>query len=331
LYVYSGSPVLHNTLIAGNFGGATGTTRDDVRGALNPGGDYNLIGDGTGMSGLSNGVNGNLVGSADAPIDPLLGPLQNNGGPTLTHALQAGSPALNAGDPAQLGVADQRGVVRSGGVNIGAYQASASTFALTAPATATAGVPFDGTVKALDRLGQTAVGYTGTVHFHSSDGQAVLPEDYAFSSADAGVHPFAAGVTLGTAGTQTVTATDTGTASLTGSATVAVTPAAADHLLFLQQPTDTAAGQPISPAVTVEVVDPYGNVVSSDNADTVTLALGVNPSGGTLSGTLTVTVSGGIATFSDLSIDLAGDGYTLHATSTGLADADSAAFRITAG
>jgi hypothetical protein len=55
----------------------------------------------------------------------------------------AGSPALNAGDPAQLGGADQRGVVRSGGVNIGAYQASASSFVLTAPATVTAGTAFD--------------------------------------------------------------------------------------------------------------------------------------------------------------------------------------------
>jgi hypothetical protein len=47
------------------------------------------------------------------------------------------------------------------------------------------------------------------------------------------------------------------------------------------------------------------------------------------SGTLTVTVSNGVATFSDLSIDLAGDGYTLHATATGLTAADSGAFRIT--
>ena len=95
LYVFGGSiaPLLHNTLIAGNFRGATGTTRDDVSGALNPGGDYNLIGDGTGMTGISHGVNGNLVGSAAAPIDPLLGPLQDNGGPTQTMALRPGSPA----------------------------------------------------------------------------------------------------------------------------------------------------------------------------------------------------------------------------------------------
>src|SRR6266851_3820593 len=102
LYVYPGSlvPVLHNTLIAGNFRFATGTISDDVSGALNASGDYNLIGDGSGMTGLSNGVNGNLVGSAGAPIDPLLGPLQDNGGPTFTHALLIGSPAIDAGNNA---------------------------------------------------------------------------------------------------------------------------------------------------------------------------------------------------------------------------------------
>src|SRR5712692_7501032 len=61
-----------------------------------------------------------------------------------------------------------------------------------------------------------------------------------------------------------------------------------------------------------------------------TLTIGTNPSGGTLGGTLTVTVSDGIATFIHLSIDFAGDGYTLHATTTGLSDADSVAFSITA-
>jgi hypothetical protein len=93
-------------------------------------------------------------------------------------ALLAGSPALNAGDPSQLGVADQRGVVRSGGVNIGAYQASATAFVVTAPATATAGTPFDLTVTAVDPFGQTALGYTGRVTFTSADAYgARLPAD----------------------------------------------------------------------------------------------------------------------------------------------------------
>jgi hypothetical protein len=210
LYMASGAPVLHNTLIAGNFTGATGTTRDDVVGTLNPGGDYNLIGDGIGMTGLTNGVNGNLVGSAAAPIDPLLGPLQDNGGPTKTMALLAGSPALNAGDPNQLGVADQRGVMRAGGVNIGAYQDSASAFVVTVSGTVASGTPFDVTVQAVDRFGQVAFGYTGTVTFSvtDTDPAMVLPLDYTFTAGDQGRHIFSGAFTLITPGDQTLTVAD---------------------------------------------------------------------------------------------------------------------------
>ena len=206
----SGSPVLHNPRIAGNFRGGTGTTRDDVYGSLDSSGDYNLIGDGTAMTGLSNGVNGNLVGSADAPIDPLLDALGDQGGPTPTMALLPGSPALDGGASDQLGTTDQRGVVRSGGVNIGAYQASASAFVLTAPDTVTAGMPFDVTVIAVDSFGQVAVGYTGTVTFSTTDPDlnVVLPPDYLFTLADGGLHTFMAGFTLQTPGLWALTATD---------------------------------------------------------------------------------------------------------------------------
>ena len=95
-------------------------------GHLDPSGDNNLIGDGTGMTGLSNGVNGNLVGSADNPIDPLLGPLEDNGGPTLTHALLPDSPALDAGNNAYATDFDQRGPgfprIVNGIIDIGAFE-----------------------------------------------------------------------------------------------------------------------------------------------------------------------------------------------------------------
>jgi hypothetical protein len=138
LYDY-GSVVLDNTLIAGNFRGATGTTRDDVLGPLDSGGDYNLIGDGTGMSGLTSGVNGNQVGSASAPIDPLLSPLQANGGPTLTHALLPGSPAIDAGNNAYATDWDQRGPgyprIVNGIIDIGAFefQAPAASYPTRLP------------------------------------------------------------------------------------------------------------------------------------------------------------------------------------------------------
>jgi hypothetical protein len=222
------NPLLHDTLIAGNFRGAAGTTRDDVYGALDPGGNYNLIGDGTGMTGLSNGVNGNLVGSASAPINPLLDSLGDYGGSTETHALLAGSPGLNAGDPSQLGVPDQRGVVRSGGVNIGAYQASATAFVLSAPATVQSGVSFDVTVTAVDPYTQVAVGYTGTITFSTTDPDpgVVLPADYPFTLDDAGMHTFMdtglGEITLVTPGDQMLTVTDTTDNTITGNAIITV-------------------------------------------------------------------------------------------------------------
>src|SRR5262249_25697293 len=117
----------------------------------------------------------------------------------------------NAGDAAQLGVADQGGVVRRGGVNIGAYQASASAFVLTAPATITAGTAFDVTVKAVDMFGQTALGYRGTVTFSTTDPDpgVVLPAAYTFTAADQGMHTFG-GFTLITPGAQTLTVEDLG-------------------------------------------------------------------------------------------------------------------------
>jgi uncharacterized repeat protein (TIGR01451 family) len=97
-----GTIVLKNTIVSGNFRG-TGTTRDDVNGAVDATSSFNLIGDGTGMTGISNNdANSNKVGSSGSPINALLGLLANNGGPTQTHLPSPGSPAINAGSNALL-------------------------------------------------------------------------------------------------------------------------------------------------------------------------------------------------------------------------------------
>src|SRR5262249_38292503 len=93
--------------------------------------------------------------------------------------------------------------------------------------------------------------------------------------------------------------------------------AAPDHLAFLQQPTNTVAGVAIAPAVTVQVLDQYGNLVVNDGS-AVTVAIGNNAGSGTLSGTLMQNASGGTATFNNLSIDKTGTGYTLTAADGGL-------------
>jgi hypothetical protein len=128
------------------------------------------------------------------------------------------------------------------------------------PASVTAGTAGTVTVTAQDAAGRTVTGYRGTVHFTSSDGQAVLPADYTFTATDAGAHTFSSGVTLKTAGSQTVTATDTATSSITGSQSgIAVSAAAADHL-SLSGPSSVASGTAF--ALTVAVLDAYNNVVT---------------------------------------------------------------------
>jgi parallel beta-helix repeat protein len=118
-----GAVTLHNTIVAGNFRGASpSTTADDVGGTLSSASSFNLIG--TGGSGkLVNGVNNNQVGVANAG----LGTLATNGGPTLTIALLAGSPAIDHGSNTFVvaGTTDQRGLTRiaNGTVDIGAYEA----------------------------------------------------------------------------------------------------------------------------------------------------------------------------------------------------------------
>ncbi len=88
---------------------------------------------------------------------------------------------------------------------------TASHFAVTAPSSATAGVSFSFSVTAQDQYNNTAAGYTGTVHFTSTDGSATLPSD---STLTAGTGTFSA--TMATAGNQTLRATDTVTSSITG-------------------------------------------------------------------------------------------------------------------
>jgi CSLREA domain-containing protein len=117
-----GTVKLSSTIVAGNGAPIVG----DIEGAVQAASDHNLIGNDNGLMGITNGVNGNLVGKFVAPIDPLLGPLQLNGGRTRTHALLAGSPALDKGFAPGEVTSDQRGslFVRTFGAapDIGAFE-----------------------------------------------------------------------------------------------------------------------------------------------------------------------------------------------------------------
>jgi large repetitive protein len=97
----AGTLTLKNTIVAGNFRGS-GATRDDVSGAVDPTSSFTLVGDGTNLTGVTNGTNNNQIGSGATPINAMLGVLAGNGGAAQTHLLLPGSPAINAGSNANL-------------------------------------------------------------------------------------------------------------------------------------------------------------------------------------------------------------------------------------
>jgi hypothetical protein len=99
-----------------------------------------------------------------------------------------------------------------GGITVNA--AAASKFIITAPSSVTAGVHFNLTLTVEDAYGNVVTGYTGTVHFVSSDNRATLPANYTFTAADKGVHTFV-GLVLRKRGKQTITITDKLIGSLT--------------------------------------------------------------------------------------------------------------------
>jgi hypothetical protein len=183
-------------------------------------------------------------GQATLPADSTL----TNGTGTFSVTLKtAGTRAVTATDTATASI--------TGSASTLVAPAAATHFAVTAPASATAGSAFSSTVTALDQFNNTATGYSGTVHFTSSDGQAILPADSTLTN---GTGTFS--VTLETAGTQTVTATDTVTASITGTTgSIAVAAASATHFA-VSAPASATAGSAFSSAVTA--LDQFNNTVT---------------------------------------------------------------------
>src|SRR4029077_5321187 len=106
-----------------------------------------------------------------------------------------------------------------------------------------------------------------------------------------------------------------------------ISAAAAARVVFTVQPTSTTAGSTIAPAVQVTAEDAFGNVVTAFTGN-VTIAIGNNPGSSTLGGTTTVAAVAGVATFSDLTINNPGLGYTFTAASGSLTGDTSAAFDI---
>jgi uncharacterized repeat protein (TIGR01451 family) len=114
--VVLGVVTLQNTIVAGNYRGSGTTTADDIRGNVTA--NFSFIGDTT---------NATITGGNNLNGNPLLAALANNGGPTQTHALLPGSPAINAGTSSGAPTTDQRGSSRVGAPDIGAFESQGFT------------------------------------------------------------------------------------------------------------------------------------------------------------------------------------------------------------
>jgi hypothetical protein len=145
---------------------------------------------------------GNPVSGADVPTNimvtaspadpqgnfPISAPVNSSGFAFLLGNLQtAGSYTITAG---------------GAGTSVVVASAGANYFTVTAPATATTGTPVNVTVKAFDRFGNAATGYTGTVNITSTDPAALnlLPNPYTFVAGDNGVHTFSVTLNSSTLG-----------------------------------------------------------------------------------------------------------------------------------
>ncbi len=191
------------------------------------------------------------------------------------------------------------------------------------PTNRTAGADFSPAITVFleDADGSVVTSDDSNVTLSVAGGPGTLTGTATVSAVD-GVATFS-NLALDIAGAYTLQATDGSLTSATSNS-ITVSPAAASQLVLVQQPTTVTAGIAIAPPVTVDVEDPFGNLVTTN---TSSVALAVNTGPASLNGTTSVAAIGGVATFGNLSLDTAGT-YTLKATDGSLASATSNNFTV---
>jgi hypothetical protein len=159
------------------------------------------------------------------------------------------------------------------------------------PAVVPAGTVLSVSVTALDSFNNVVAGYRGTVRLSTTDAAGVLPADYTFQALDGGVHTF--GVTLRTAGSQSVRATDLAAGVVQGAVGIGIAAKSASQLLVQAGASSTAAGGVVM--VTVKAEDAFGNQAADYRG---TVHLGSTDGQAVLPGNYTFTASdAGVHTF----------------------------------
>jgi len=263
--------------------------------------------------------------------------IADNGSQSFSN-LSSGSHTVTlsgvAANCAVSGGSSQSATVPGGGSVSVAFQVTcaappATQLAFTVqPNNATAGSAISPAVQvtARDASGNVSTSFSGSITIAVGSGPSggTLSGTMTMSAVN-GVATFSNLIITRAGSGYTLTAAASGLTGAT-SASFSVSAASASALFFTVQPSNTQTSTSISPAVQVTARDAYGNTATSFNAS-MTMAIGQNPGGGTLSGTKTVTAVNGVGTFSDLKIDRAGNGYTLRVSGAG-PGAESAQFNV---
>jgi hypothetical protein len=217
----------------------------------------------------------------------------------------------------------------TGSIRVVAAVASQWVITTQPPASLTAGAPFGLVVTAEDSFGNVNTSFNNsvTLALGNNPGAAALGGTTTLN-ATAGVASFT-GLTLNKAASGYTLIASGGTLSAaTTSSTTIVAATAAQWVITTQPPASVAVGAPFGLVVTAE--DGFGNVNTSFNSG-VTLTLGSNPGAATLGGTVTGNATSGVATFTGLTLNQAGAGYTLIASGSGLSAATTSPFSVTSG
>ena len=316
--IFRGSGIdvlLRNTILAGNHDGLeVGLTKTDSQDPATVGTPFTYTltvtktGSNPDCAGDMTSAGNNLIGNTDgctvtllpsdiagtgaAPVDPRLGPLQNNGGQTPTHALETGSPAIDAG--ASCPATDQRGVARPVGAacDIGAYEGSvpASTTGPSAGFTVEDVLPAEvtfqsastpqgactGTTTVICNLGAMANGATVAITITVVPNSAAAVTNTATAAASGVALPASAADSEGTV-----------LLAVPAQADVSLTKSAA--------PPSPVAGGNITYTIVVtnSGPDPATNVTVTDPVPAGTTLVSSSSTQGTCSGTTTVTCSVG--------------------------------------
>jgi uncharacterized repeat protein (TIGR03803 family) len=230
-----------------------------------------------------------------------------------TRGVLSGTPTIAGSYSFTVTATDQAGTSASQNYTLSVSPGPFHAYQVTiqGPSSVSAGSGVLNVVQATDAYGNPVFNYSGPTTVTATLNPASPGSGFPATVAMNGFGMGFVVANLQAVGSYTISVADSsGTFTGTSSA-VTITPAAAARLAFATQPANTPTGVSLLP-VTVEVEDQFGNLVTSDNTDTVTLGIASGPGGLAAGSTITAAVVNGVATLNNLTLIVPGN-YTLSA------------------